>query len=103
MLVPTVDTIRHQWIISALINNDVHVIVNGETGTSKTFIIKNILESLTCDEKLSMSIEFSFSARTKALQVQNFITSKMIRRKKGVLGIPNIEERIIIFVDDLYC
>uniref|UniRef100_A0A8C9ZPR8 Dynein axonemal heavy chain 1 n=1 Tax=Sander lucioperca TaxID=283035 RepID=A0A8C9ZPR8_SANLU len=76
----------------------IFVLCIGPTGTGKT---------LTISDKLlkNMSAEYithflMFSARTSANQTQDYIDSKLDKRRKGVFG-PPMGKYFIFFIDDL--
>uniref|UniRef100_A0A8C4NSC2 Dynein, axonemal, heavy chain 1 n=1 Tax=Dicentrarchus labrax TaxID=13489 RepID=A0A8C4NSC2_DICLA len=76
----------------------IQVLCTGPTGTGKT---------LTMSDKLlkNMPAEYithflMFSARTSANQTQDYIDSKLDKRRKGVFG-PPIGKYFIFFIDDL--
>ncbi|XP_065097060.1 dynein axonemal heavy chain 1 [Paramisgurnus dabryanus] len=98
IIVPTVDTVRMSFLIDMLLSNKKPVLCIGPTGTGKT---------LTMSDKLlkNMPAEYithflTFSARTSANQTQDYIDSKLDRRRKGVFG-PPLGKYFIFFIDDL--
>nr|XP_019941835.1 PREDICTED: dynein heavy chain 1, axonemal [Paralichthys olivaceus] len=98
IIVPTADTVRMSFLMDMLLTNMKPVLCIGPTGTGKT---------LTMSDKLlkNMPAEYithflMFSARTSANQTQDFIDSKLDKRRKGVFG-PPIGRHFIFFIDDL--
>jgi len=98
IIVPTLDTIRYGFILEKLVLNQKPVMFIGPTGTGKTAYIKELLLSGKNQHILPSFI--NFSARTSANQTQDIIESKLIRRKRGVLGAP-VSKKLVFFVDDL--
>ncbi|XP_067444208.1 dynein axonemal heavy chain 1 isoform X2 [Thunnus thynnus] len=98
IIIPTADTVRMSFLMDMLLTNKKPVLCIGPTGTGKT---------LTMSDKLlnNMSAEYithflMFSARTSANQTQDYIDSKLDKRRKGVFG-PPIGKYFIFFIDDL--
>ncbi|XP_028430624.1 dynein heavy chain 1, axonemal isoform X1 [Perca flavescens] len=98
IIVPTADTVRMSFLMDMLLTNKKPVLCIGPTGTGKT---------LTISDKLlkNMSAEYithflMFSARTSANQTQDYIDSKLDKRRKGVFG-PPMGKYFIFFIDDL--
>jgi len=98
IVVPTVDTVRHEHLMDQLLVNGFHVLCTGDTGTGKSVSVKQKLIS-GMDEKY-MSIFLNFSAQTGANQTQDIVDGKLGKRRKGVFG-PPVGNLCIIFVDDL--
>jgi dynein heavy chain len=76
IVVPTVDTVRHEWLMNELLLNNFHVLCTGDTGTGKSVSIKQKLIN-GMDEKYT-SIFLNFSAQTGANQTQDIIDGKVI-------------------------
>ncbi|KAM6980842.1 dynein axonemal heavy chain 1 [Aplochiton taeniatus] len=98
IIVPTPDTVRMSFLMDMLLSNKKPVLCMGPTGTGKT---------LTMADKLlkNMPPEFithflMFSARTSANQTQDYMDSKLDKRRKGVFG-PPLGKYFIFFIDDL--
>lgn len=98
ILVPTIDSVRNEWLIEKLLRKGYHVMCTGDTGTGKSVTIKNKLLS-GMPSKFS-SISLNFSAQTSANQTQDIIDSKLDKRRMGVLG-PPLGMTCVVFVDDL--
>jgi dynein heavy chain len=98
VIVPTVDSVRHSYVLDLLVSAGKNVLIAGETGTQKTVVVK---------EKLLRGLQYpyrpvfmSFSATTSANQVQDFIDSKLEKRRKGMYA-PTSGNKLVIGVDDL--
>ncbi len=98
IVVPTIDTIRNEWLLEKLLRKGYHVLCTGDTGTGKSVSIKNKL--LSGMPSNFNSISLNFSAQTSANQTQDLIDSKLDKRRKGVIG-PPLGMITIVFVDDL--
>ncbi|CAJ1051390.1 LOW QUALITY PROTEIN: dynein heavy chain 1%2C axonemal [Xyrichtys novacula] len=98
IIIPTPDTVRMSFLMDMLLTNKKPVLCIGPTGTGKT---------LTMSDKLlkNMPAEYithflMFSACTSANQTQDYIDSKLDKRRKGVFG-PPPGKHFIFFIDDL--
>uniref|UniRef100_A0A7S3HTS3 Dynein heavy chain n=1 Tax=Spumella elongata TaxID=89044 RepID=A0A7S3HTS3_9STRA len=98
IVVPTIDTIRNEWLLEKLLRKGFHVICTGDTGTGKSVTIRNKL--LSGMPSNFNSISLNFSAQTSANQTQDLIDSKLDKRRKGVIG-PPLGMTTVVFVDDL--
>ena len=99
IVVPTVDTIRHEWLIEQLLYGGANVLCVGDTGTGKSVGVKNH-PLMSGDNEEFTNIMLNFSAQTSANQTQDIIDSKLDKRRKGVLG-PPLGKKCVVFVDDL--
>ena len=68
---PTVDTIRHRYIISQLVRGRFHTVVVGETGTGKSLIANAVVRDLPPETHVTCQI--NFSAQTSSKNVQDII------------------------------
>lgn len=68
IIVPTVDTIRYDYIVSSLLSNGFPVLVVGPVGTGKTSTIHSVLELLD-DTKYAVLL-VNMSAQTTSGNVQ---------------------------------
>ncbi|XP_009304459.3 dynein axonemal heavy chain 1 [Danio rerio] len=98
IIVPTVDTVRMSFLIDMLLSNKNPVLCIGPTGTGKTLTISDKLLKNMPAEYITHFL--MFSARTSANQTQDYIDSKLDRRRKGVFG-PPLGKYFIFFIDDL--
>ncbi|XP_032892704.1 dynein heavy chain 1, axonemal [Amblyraja radiata] len=98
IIVPTQDTIRMSQMLSMLLTNKKPVLCIGPTGTGKTIVISDkLLKKMHPD---CISHFLIFSAHTSANQTQDFIDSKLDKRRKGVYG-PPLGKYFVFFIDDL--
>ncbi|CAM9175434.1 unnamed protein product [Chrysoparadoxa australica] len=98
IVVPTLDTVRHECLLDILAVHGHHIMCTGNTGTGKSVSVKKKLLS-GMDARFT-SIMLNFSAQTSANQTQDIIDSKLDKIRKGVLG-PPLGMTCVIFVDDL--
>merc|ERR1740130_2626019 len=98
IIVPTIDTIRQNWVLRSYVTNNIHALCTGDTGTGKSVSVNQLLKDLGVEKWLSILV--NFSAQTSANMTQDIIDGKLMKRRKGVFG-PPLGKRCIIFVDDL--
>jgi len=68
ILIPTVDTKKFSYVLNLMIINKFPVIFVGESGTAKSVIISNYLNSLPSDNYMKLNINFSSRTTSKDLQ-----------------------------------
>ncbi|KAG2383359.1 hypothetical protein C9374_004696 [Naegleria lovaniensis] len=105
IIVPTMDTIRFQFMLKTLLDHGKQPLFVGPTGTGKSAYIKQFLLNIDNyypeDQKSNMLPAFiNFSATTTPGLTQDIVESKLGRRKQGYIG-PPIGKKMVIFVDDL--
>ncbi|KAG7477961.1 hypothetical protein MATL_G00075170 [Megalops atlanticus] len=98
IIVPTQDTVRMSFLLDMLLSNKKPVLCIGPTGTGKTLTMADKLLKNMPAEYITHFL--MFSARTSANQTQDFIDSKLDKRRKGVFG-PPLGKYYIFFIDDL--
>ncbi|KAJ1557345.1 Dynein heavy chain 10, axonemal, partial [Nowakowskiella sp. JEL0078] len=98
VLVPTMDTVRHTWILEKLVNYKKPVLFVGEVGTSKTVTVSTYLRQLNPDKSLLLNI--NFSSRTTSMDVQRNLEASVEKRTKDTYG-PAAGKRLVVFIDDL--
>lgn len=87
MIVPTIDSIRMNKLMTMLILNGKYPLFCGPTGTGKSITVVNELKK-SFDNQSWMFMNLSFSAQTSANQTQRIIDGEMEKRRKGVYGPP---------------
>ncbi|KAL2735253.1 dynein axonemal heavy chain 2 [Vespula squamosa] len=97
IIVPTVDTVRYNYIVSNLLINGYPVLLVGPVGTGKSSIARSALETMD-DVKYGLLI-INMSAQTTSNNVQEAIESRLEKRTKGVY-VPVANKTMITFMDD---
>nr|XP_022345562.1 dynein heavy chain 2, axonemal-like isoform X2 [Crassostrea virginica] len=97
LIVPTVDTVRYQYLVSALVRSFNPVMVVGPVGTGKTSMVENTLTKL--DSKVYSFLTVNMSAQTSSNNVQDIIESRVEKRTKGVY-VPIGGKKLLTFMDD---
>lgn len=83
LLIPTNDTIRFNYFLHLNIQNHMHVLFCGPTGTGKSINVSNELINNYYNANYTF-LATAFSGQTNANQVQRLIDSKVCtRRRKG--------------------
>ncbi|XP_053339456.1 dynein axonemal heavy chain 1 [Clarias gariepinus] len=98
IIVPTADTVRMSFLLDMLLSNKKPVLCIGPTGTGKTLTVSDKLLKNMPAEYITHFL--MFSARTSANQTQDYIDSKLDKRRKGVFG-PPLGKNFVFFIDDL--
>lgn len=68
IVVPTVDTVRYEFIVNSLLKNQFPVLIVGPVGTGKTSILQSVLNFL--DEEKYSVLTLNMSAQTTSKNVQ---------------------------------
>ncbi|XP_022235820.1 dynein heavy chain 2, axonemal-like [Limulus polyphemus] len=98
MVVPTVDTVRYQFLIRNLIHNGHPVLIVGPVGTGKSLVAGCVLSEL--DNSSFSVLNINMSAQTSSHNVQEIIESKLEKRTKETY-IPIGGKKLMTFMDDL--
>ncbi|XP_030042289.1 dynein axonemal heavy chain 2 [Microcaecilia unicolor] len=98
IIVPTVDTMRYNFIVSTLVSNHCPVLLVGPVGTGKTSLAQSVVQSLNPTKWSILTV--NMSAQTSSSNVQNIIESRVEKRTKGVY-VPMGGKKLITFMDDL--
>ena len=81
IMVPTVDTVRYNFLVSALMSTVQPVLLVGPVGTGKTSIAQSVCSKLDTSKYSVLTI--NMSAQTSSNNVQEIIESKVEKRTKG--------------------
>ncbi|XP_055836500.1 dynein axonemal heavy chain 2 isoform X2 [Episyrphus balteatus] len=97
IIVPTVDTIRYEYLVSKLLISESPVMLVGKVGTGKTSTAISVTNSSNRDTYSILSI--NISALTSPAGLQESIESRTEKRTK-VLYVPIGGKKMILFMDD---
>ena len=92
IVVPTVDTARFSFVTRRLLSERRPVYLTGVSGTGKTILLTNLLQSMAQEQSAGgdnvYSMTINFSARTSSAVTQATIENKLIRKHADLLGPP---------------
>eukprot|EP00658_Telonema_sp_P-2_P059070 TRINITY_DN4775_c0_g1_i5.p1 TRINITY_DN4775_c0_g1~~TRINITY_DN4775_c0_g1_i5.p1 ORF type:complete len:322 (-),score=105.16 TRINITY_DN4775_c0_g1_i5:164-1129(-) len=97
IIVPTVDTVRYQYLVNQLVRNKAHVVLVGNTGTGKSLIANMVTQNFS---KSHVTTQLNFSAQTSARNVQEIIEGKMEHKSKKLCSPPG-GRRMVCLIEDL--
>ena len=104
LVVPTVDTVRYNYILDIQASQKNSVFLTGVTGTGKTVVVQDFLnrnkQDLENGGKNILPIVINFSAQTNAKSTQLNIEAKLEKKRKTLLGGPG-NKHVVIFIDDI--
>ena len=95
MIVPTVDTVRNSFVVANHMKSSRPVMLVGNTGTGKTVIGEQFLESLGD----IMTLVINFSSASTSNSTQDIIEGNMEKRSRNQYGPPG-GKSMVCFVDD---
>lgn len=98
IIVPTVDNVRTQFLISLIASQKLPVLLIGSSGTAKTVTIQRFIGSQ--DKKKYLDKFLSFSSATTPAIFQNTIFTAMEKRMGSQYG-PPVGKTMMIFIDDI--
>lgn len=98
--VETVETVRITYLLDKLAKNGRNVMLAGPSGTGKTEIIKNYLNSLDKDTDGIMSKNIVMSYYTSSFTLQNEMEGYIDKRSGNIFG-PPMGKKMVFFVDDM--
>lgn len=97
IFVPTIDSIRTEFIVKSLCSKRKPVLVVGEVGTGKTSLLQNVFS--TSESNFNI-LTINMSAWTSSNGVQSVIEGKLEKRTKNIF-VPIGGKPLLTFVDDL--
>ncbi|KAM4714769.1 dynein axonemal heavy chain 2 [Anableps anableps] len=97
IMVPTVDTVRYNLLVQALVLKQHPVLLTGPVGTGKTSVAQNILQGLN---KKWTALTINMSAQITSNNIQAIIESRTEKRTKGMFY-PTGGKQMLCFLDDL--
>jgi dynein heavy chain len=98
IVVPTIDNVRHSYLLDILIRAGYYFFCTEPTGTAKSITVNKFMMN-ELDPSAYIPISFTFSSRTNANQTQDIIDPKFERRQKGVFGPLDRKKAIVFFAD----
>ncbi|XP_076145705.1 dynein axonemal heavy chain 2 [Alosa pseudoharengus] len=98
IMVPTVDTVRYNFLVQALVGSQYPVLLTGPVGTGKTSVAQSVLQGLDPTKWTTLTV--NMSSQTTSNNVQAIIESRVEKRTKGVY-VPVGGKRMLAFLDDL--
>ncbi|KAK7909361.1 hypothetical protein WMY93_014045 [Mugilogobius chulae] len=98
IMVPTVDTVRYNFLVKALVAGQYPVLLSGPVGTGKTSVAQSILQGLDSAKWASLTI--NMSSQTTSNNIQSIMESRLEKRTKSVF-MPVGGKRLLCFLDDL--
>lgn len=99
ILVSTAHTARTNWLMDVMCSCNANTLLTGDSGTSKTVVVKNYLQERLKDGKTN-TLTINFSSRTTANDVHSSIMDSVEKRTKDTVG-PPLGKRLLCFIDDL--
>ncbi|KAI9141400.1 dynein heavy chain and region D6 of dynein motor-domain-containing protein [Paraphysoderma sedebokerense] len=96
IFVPTVDTLRNEFLLSCLLQAKQSFLVVGNAGTGKTSLIQNMLNSASEATTLTVNC----TAQTTSASLQSALDRNLEKRTKNVF-VPSGGKPLNLFIDDL--
>lgn len=97
IFVPTIDTVRNEFIVRSLVSKKKPVLLVGEVGTGKTSLINAVLQDTP---GFGTPLYINSSAQTSSNMVQSMLESRLEKRTKNVY-VPVGGKQLVTFIDDL--
>ncbi|KAK1931064.1 Dynein heavy chain 6 [Phytophthora citrophthora] len=121
LLVPTTDVVKYRYMVELMaIEARQPILLTGATGSGKSSIVHNILDThariaadidpaeFDTDSPLSvvalgkvLPLILNLSAQTSSAGAQLSIESKFSKKKRALLGAPVNKQLVVVFVDDI--
>ncbi|XP_042256267.1 dynein axonemal heavy chain 2 [Thunnus maccoyii] len=98
IMVPTVDTVRYNFLVKALVSGQYPVLLTGPVGTGKTSVAQSVLQGL--DNSKWAALTVNMSSQTTSNNIQAIVESRIEKRTKCVF-VPAGGKRLLCFLDDL--
>eukprot|EP00954_Amorphochlora_amoebiformis_P008340 647952-Amorphochlora_amoeboformis.AAC.1 len=100
--VPTLDTVRYQFLVNNMLREKSYPLLVGNTGTGKTCCAVNCLGAGSeLEEEKCIVMTLNFSAATSSNATQQALETRMEKRQRSSLGPVGNRERLVVFIDDL--
>ncbi|XP_017762251.1 PREDICTED: dynein heavy chain 12, axonemal-like [Eufriesea mexicana] len=99
MMIPTVDTVKYQSLFLKHIEHRKRFLLYGETGTGKSFYIKDLIMNKLKEEEYLPNF-ITFTPNITAAQTQELIVLKLYKKRRNQFG-PLPGTHCIVFIDDV--
>ena len=99
IIVPTVDTVRYNYMMETLYKKSKPILFTGDTGVGKSIITTKFVANFK-QKELVEDVLINFSATTSSARTQSTIEAKLERKRKGYYEAVGIK-RLLIVVDDI--
>lgn len=101
ILVPTVDTVRTEWLLELAYAVRKPTLLVGESGTSKTATMQSFLRvNPKLNPDVNVMLNVNFSSRTTSMDVQRTLEASVEKRTKDSFG-PPPGKKLVVFIDDM--
>ena len=97
ILVPTTDTVKYNFLLTALLTSGSNVLLMGETGVGKSVIVKDFL--VHAPEQLVYAF-VNFSGKTSTKNMSDSIEGNLDAIRKNKLQ-PKAGKKMVFFIDDV--
>lgn len=87
IIVPTVDTVRNLYVMQTLMAKGTHILLVGNTGTGKTVLAAQQLESLNPEEFSRLTVNFSSATSSNTVQDSEYLTRLRSLSKGSTLAL----------------
>jgi len=87
IIVPTVDTVRNLYVMQTLMAKGTHILLVGNTGTGKTVLAAQQLESLNPEEFSRLTVNFSSATSSNTVQDSEYSTRLRSLSKGSTLAL----------------
>ncbi|XP_046823509.1 dynein axonemal heavy chain 7-like [Vespa crabro] len=99
IMIPTIDTVKYQLLFLMHIKQRKRFLIQGDTGTGKSFYIKDMLMN-KLEESEYLPNFIIFTPTTTAWTTQELVLAKLYKRQKNQLG-PLPGTQCIVFIDEV--
>ncbi|KAK2581073.1 hypothetical protein KPH14_006115 [Odynerus spinipes] len=98
-MIPTIDTVKYQLLFLMHIKHRKRFLVRGDTGTGKSFYVKDLLMNKLEESKYLPNFVV-FTPKTTAWITQELVLTKLYKRQKNQMG-PLPGTQCIVFIDEV--